>query len=439
MEGGQRLKKKEIAFAVVVLFLLGSVIPVAGIQTDTELNSGPNERSIIETTTKKWTWMFYDDADFHDGPFVGFNPMDSPGYCNVTFADETYSGENIDVIVLEDTYGGPSKIWYIDESHNKELLEELGEVNMGDYITLRDFIQYGKENYPAERYFLSVYNHGGGWNGACRDDTSDGDSLSMNEFQKALKEVDGVDVICFTGPCSMGSLESAYELRDYTKLYIGSEDASGYVYWHGTIGHICNLLNGTPDILIDELGKEIIENIKKADYENYIFPNIGNRIWIERVKLCVTISAIRTDTLENVAIAVDKFAKDLMDKINTSRFALSQIRLARQVTKSFGILFIPLIMIKGFDVDIYDFSKKCSLVFFLDSTIKQDAKAVMESIDEAVIANLHGVTQLGAYGLKIYFPRSFFYNSNIANRYSSELNFANNTHWDEFLEFYHNK
>ena len=91
----------------------------------------------------KWTWMFYDDADF-----LGYDPLDD-------FAYEAFSSENINVIVLQDPYDGPANIWYIDEDHNKNLLMDVGEVDMGDGKTLRDFINYSKNNFPSDRYLLS--------------------------------------------------------------------------------------------------------------------------------------------------------------------------------------------------------------------------------------------------------------------------------------------
>ena len=54
---------------------------------------------------------------------------------------------------------------------------------MGDYQTLSYFINYGKQNYPADRYLLWIYNHGGGWKGACMDDTNNDPLLTMDDFQ----------------------------------------------------------------------------------------------------------------------------------------------------------------------------------------------------------------------------------------------------------------
>ena len=96
--------------------------------------------NIKQQSENKWTWLFYDDADFNNA----FDPLE-------TFTKEAYSGENLDVIVLQDTNYGPAKIWYINENHEHELLEEWGEIDMGDSQTLQDFLEYGKTNYPAKR------------------------------------------------------------------------------------------------------------------------------------------------------------------------------------------------------------------------------------------------------------------------------------------------
>jgi hypothetical protein len=170
----------------------------------------------------KWTWMFYSDSDF-----VGHVPLEE-------FAEEAYSGENLDVIILQDFLIpiSHSPIYYIDENHNLVFQDDWGEVNMGDDATLRNFIIYCKSNYPADKYFLSVYNHGAGWQGACGDRTNSNDILTMNEFQKGLFESGGVDILCFTGACNMGNVECVYELRDLMDVYIGVKMAMDII-WDG--------------------------------------------------------------------------------------------------------------------------------------------------------------------------------------------------------------
>jgi len=66
-----------------------------------------------------------------------------------SFAEEAYSGENLNVIVLQDKEYDPACMWYIEENHTKKLIKDMGELNMGDYQTLDDFVKYSKTNYPA--------------------------------------------------------------------------------------------------------------------------------------------------------------------------------------------------------------------------------------------------------------------------------------------------
>ena len=155
-----------------------------------------------------WTFLFYDDAEF-----PAFNPF-------LVFSNDAYSSESLKVIVLQDTEDEPTTLWYVHEDSYPVFLEDWGERNMGDWSTLYDFIVWGKANYPADRYILTMYDHGGGWMGACWDYTSYYDFLLMDEIDCAIRNAGGVDILAFTAPCLMGALESAYELRDCVDVYI---------------------------------------------------------------------------------------------------------------------------------------------------------------------------------------------------------------------------
>ena len=173
-----------LAFFLIFGFLVNPTICLSETfikNNDIAANYG---EQIEKGVVKEWTFMLYDDADF-DPQYDIFNE----------FVAEAYSGNNLNVVVLQDTFEGPVKLWYINNNHTATLLEEKGELNMGDYVTLRDFIEYCKESFPAERYIMDLYDHGAGWIGACRDDTSDGDLLSMDEIQQALEETGGIDII----------------------------------------------------------------------------------------------------------------------------------------------------------------------------------------------------------------------------------------------------
>jgi len=385
---------------VLILLLSNIALPGFGLEIESEL--------IIENSNdiENWTWMFYDDADFKDG----YNPIND-------FSLKAFSGINLSVIVLEDPNNGPGNIWKINEKHEKILLEELGEVNMGCYKTLEQFIKYCKENFPAERYFLSVYDHGSAWRGACVDNTNLDSNLKMNGFQTALENTGGVDIICFTAPCIMGSIESIYELRDCVDVYIGSEELSGYCHWLGVIDDICEILNNETTLSNYEIGEKIIQLVEN----NEDFPE-----WHEDL----TMSAIRTDKIEELVDSINVFCKHILKNKLFKNFA--KIKIALSKTKKYIYVLS----------DLYNFTENLQKIEGLDQTIYKDLENIRNNFNQTVFAECHGISQKGSNGLSIYFPDKFFNlrapGFNLFN-YRSRLNkldFTKNTYWDEFLFFY---
>ncbi len=350
---------------------------------------------------EKWTYMLYDDADFENA----YDPLND-------FVVEAWSGKGFNAVVLQDTNSGPAKIWYIDEYHHKQLMKEMGEVNMGDYTTLRDFINYCKQNFPADRYIMDMYNHGGGWRGACIDVT-DNDSLTMEEMQKAFEEAGGIDVLMFNAPCLMGNLESVYELRDVVDVYIGSEQLSGYKL--GIVNPICELLNHNYEGIDSYgLGEEIVKFVE----------NLGGRYAKYR-----TISAVRTDKINDLADAVNKLSKDLV--LKWPKY-YNKIKEAHDNTKVFGRNYADEYQL----YDLYGFIQNL-LNMGVDSKIQGDIKNLQQIFNETVIAEYHGDFEKGSHGLSIYFPNKFM--DGLTIMYGSDsyrLDFPKDTFWNEFLGLY---
>jgi hypothetical protein len=400
------IKRKFVVcliLSMLILLNLTTVLTIADGYSD-------SKQSRINSSEKQWTIMFYDDADF----YMAGDPLDS-------FASEAFSSGNINVLVLQDTEHGPATLWYIDENHSKIPLKEMGEVNMGNYTTLEDFVAFGKNNFSAQRYMIFFYGHGNGWLGACRDNTSGNDWLTMDEMQHALTEADGVDIVCFSGPCSMGSIESVYELRECTDVYIASETLSGYNYWRGTFNDLCILLNERSDISNAEVGNFIIQSIKEKTPINEYVSSFEKGI--------VTYCAINTIGMNDLIDSLNGLIDNLTSNI---RFLKFRSRILRHFTRSF----ITNSEGQRETVDVYDFAKKCSFSSCFNSAIRTKAKNVMEKFGDVVIATFHGRFQLNVHGLSIYFPRfKVLYDKNYT---SLNLDFINDTCWDEFLEMYLN-
>lgn len=388
--------KRKITIGLVCIFLIISIL--SSIVTGESDGDSTKTYMSDNSTVKKWTFMFYDDADFYHA----FDPLDS-------FAKQAYSGENLSVIVLQDKEHDPAKMWYIDENHNKNLLQEMGEINMGNYETLKDFIEFCKNNFSADRYIISFYDHGMGWEGACSDDTSN-DQLTMDEMQKALTETGGVDIVCFSAPCIMGALESIYELRDCTDVYIGSEEYSGYGWWMDIMGPLCDELNQYTDKSNIELGDLIIHLIDSNSY-NQSFTREN-----------MTMSAIRTDKMNDLGNAIDTLSLDIINNFNNSYDLIRSIYKEVQPFHSGRIL------------DIYDLAEKY-LNVETNQTIIHDLEYVLENLTESIIAESHGSNKSGAHGLSINFPNPLhpIYNTTYGD-FEYGLDFANDTHWNELLK-----
>lgn len=418
---------------MVFLFVEAGALPsLNGSILFCEKNSENSIKDSINTMkTKNWTLFFYNDLDYTPPTPLGYDRME-------VIAKEAFSDDNLNVIVLEDTYFNPAVLWYIDGQHNKKLLEEWGEIDMSDYTTLRDFLKNCKKNFSADRYILFMCGHGMGWQGACGDMTNNGSSLTMDEIQRALEDVGGVDIICFT-PCKMAMVESAYELRNCTEIYIGNEDSGGYDYYRFMMKDFCTMLNKNPDISTKELGKVIIKMIK----ENFLkiftckYPNVSFCVKLENlIKLLILIStsAIDTSKLKNVCTSIDRLAKDLASEVNNHRLRIKIIHVLTQslpprlFSKSKNQIYEKL--------DVYDFAKNCYSLFYSNRAIRQDAMEVMNSIDAAVIGFFHNNFHSRAHGLSIYFPPDIGdYNETYT---SLDLDFINNNYWDEFLNIYYN-
>ena len=108
------------------------------------------------------------------------------------------SGQPDDVNILIETGGASSwastygisssklERWHVE---NKSLVKDAtlaDYVSMGLTGTLQSFIEYGLNNYPAERVGLILWNHGGGMHGVCYDEKKNDDSLLNSEVKSAV-------------------------------------------------------------------------------------------------------------------------------------------------------------------------------------------------------------------------------------------------------------
>lgn len=207
-----------------------------------------------------WTVLVYLDGD---------NDLESASIKDINEMEQIGSTASVNVVVQMDRINGynTSNSDWTDTRRGKIIydtvstgigstLTSIGEVNMGDAATLTDFIEWGVANFPANKYALIVWDHGGGLDGVAWDDTSD-DNLDVSELAQALSD-SGVyfDLIGFDA-CLMGMMEVAYEIAPYTDTIVASEDTIPFNGWN--YEDVLTDLTTTPTMTSADFGSAIVD------------------------------------------------------------------------------------------------------------------------------------------------------------------------------------
>lgn len=143
--------------------------------------------------------------------------------------------------------------------------DSLGQLNCASKDTLRDFIKWGTSNYPADRYILLFWDHGGGpvYGYGYDDITESEDSLTTDEIQAALKEAgvffDFIGMDC----CLMSCMEFCCAVFDYADYCILAEDFESGYGWNYT--NWVRTLNNNTSIAVPDLGKIIVDDMVSAN------------------------------------------------------------------------------------------------------------------------------------------------------------------------------
>ena len=304
-------------------------------------------------------------------------------------------------------YTGGTKTWhnfikndenaiYILTENGFSKLKSYSKANMGNPNTLTEFLNFSYENYPAKKYDLIMYDHGGAIDGAIYDDFS-GDNLSIEDFNIALKNSyfdteNKMQTVLFR-TCLNGTLEIADIFKDYAKYLIASEEVtygSGY----------SNVLSFLNDVKYSDdgitYGQKFISKYKKQMEEIDIWGNVNN-----------TYSIVDLSKVSTVIEELNKFIKNIDLKKN-----YSNISKVRANSYQYGSDVV------GFDmIDLYNFISRIGNQNLTNN--------LLNAINEAVVFNDSNMST--SHGLSIYFPYkgSSLVKSSYLNVYDKLKNFTN--------------
>lgn len=182
-----------------------------------------------------WTIMSYMSGDnsLSDQVGVDLNEMEAG------MTDET---NRVNLIALADTAGdGDTHLYHLEYRNNSSEMAGInasgvvpsdGEADMSSPSTLSDFINWSVRNYPAQRFMLVLWGHGGDIFTGIGPDK--GKWLGVEEIRNGLRW-SGVhmNIIGFDA-CYMGSLEIYSSLSPYTDIVVSSQVEEQEEGWNYT-------------------------------------------------------------------------------------------------------------------------------------------------------------------------------------------------------------
>lgn len=255
------------------------------------------------------------------------------------------------------------------------LNDNLGSVPMTKPDTLSGFIKWGAKSFPADRYELIFWNHGGGSTGGYGYDEKypTAGAMSLSGINKALK--DGGVTFDFVGfdTCLMATVENALVVSNYADYLVASEETEPGVGWYYT--DWLTALGSNTSMETIEIGKNIIDSFTSACAQTCP----GQKTTLSLIDLA--------ELSQTVPSELADFSKDTSEMIKSNEY--SAVSNARSSTREFAS------SSRIDQVDLVDFSNRIGT---------DEAKELATALKGSIKYNRTSSNMTNAYGLSIYFP-----------------------------------
>lgn len=253
---------------------------------------------------ESWTVLVYMAAD---------NNLAYNGRMNINEMESAAQAAGLNLIVQADFPDVGAKRYRIRQDQNPNqitspVLQNLGIIDSGDPQSLKDFILWGRNRYPADNYMLVIWAHGDSWYKNSKWIAPDYDSGSVigvanGELRQALMGTGLWDILLFDA-CSMQSIEVITEVAGFARFIVGSADlvpATGFPY-----AEIIPLLAQSPPQVAAQIPDLYIDSYSPGGINN---PSQGY--------LTTTCSAISTLGLDDFLSSWKNFSRLLRDQPDT--------------------------------------------------------------------------------------------------------------------------
>lgn len=207
--------------------------------TDSPVQTAAAEASNIRLSNPSgdtWTVLVY---------LCGTDLETNGGYASINVQEMALATQSDKVNVIFET--GGTQQWAIEGidpgqlqrwkvvPENIELVESKPLANMGEAETLGDFLEWGVETYPADKYMCLMWDHGGGSvAGIAVDELHGGDMLNLKEIAAGLSMAGVQFELVGFDACLMSTMETAAALTPYARYMVASQELEPGTGWDYT-------------------------------------------------------------------------------------------------------------------------------------------------------------------------------------------------------------
>lgn len=384
------------------------IVAVALFLNQSVLKAAPRE-------VKEWTVLVF---------LNGHNNLDSFGPLNINQMETVGSTANTNVVVQwASLKNATTKRFYIQKDDDRKKISspvvmELPRVDMGNYQSLVDFVEWAAKEYPAKHYFIDVWNHGGGWmrgeipspvKSISNDDLSK-HSISTVELGIAMSEIaktigHRVDIFG-ADACLMAMVEIMNEISNSVDTFVGSEEVEPGAGW--PYHRFLSEWNRSGALT----GKQVGEILAREYVKYYQSDEVKNAE--------VTLSVIDLTQIDQLRESLGALSQSLREMAAGNKPELLQA-IGRALSFQHHSDY----------VDVGDLLRIMQSLSPSDGAL-QNALRVKEQLQRAVVQN--GVTKKysKASGLSIWWPKSVESFEKNIDAYS-QLKFSGRGSWSELL------
>lgn len=408
-------RRSHLVVAAAALLLLAAC---SGGAASDETSSDDSPATHTGREGDGWTVLHYSMADTNLEPFMveDVNELGEVGSnenLHVREFIDRSAGYGDDPLLDQGTWVG-GRVLDLGPPGTSALVEDLGDVDSADPTVLAEFIAEGIEANRAGHYALIISDHGSSWPGIGPDEGTapDYDVLDLAEITEAISSglaeagVDRLDLLGFDA-CLMANYEVASAVAPLADRLVASQELEP---GHGWDYRSLELLADDPDATPDAFGEEIIAGFARQAAE-------------QGTQDQITLSMVDLTRMDAVDDAVATFADALVADSTAAAPAVGQ---SEATTLAFGKH-----PDQTQDKHLSDLGLLAGSIGASTPEVADEATALVDALDSAVLATVDGAATAGATGLSIYLPPV------AALADPAYLDVASAGEWGEFLDAFY--